>query len=219
MLLKSYQSSIVQTHGQFNNSLECQLPTKKHLEKLSSVYDLDLFCLNTDSNLNLDCNLGNQPARCQYFSPHSFSKFKNTVHNDQDCFSLFHNNIRSLKHNLENPQVHLLDELDYNFSVIGVTETKITRADSLNFKPNLPNYGFEYVPTLLSCGGVGIYISSRRSYNVIEKTSTQAFQALWIEIQFLKKTNIICGVIYWQHNSPNQFQIYFDEILEKLSWH
>ena len=101
---KELQSSIVQTHGQFNNSLESQLPTKKHLEKLSSVYDLDLFCLNTDSNLNLDCNLGNQPACCQYFSPHSFSKFKNTVHNDQDCFSLFHNNIRSLKHNLANPQ-------------------------------------------------------------------------------------------------------------------
>ena len=45
----------------------------------------------------------------------------------------------------------------------------------------------------------------------------KAFQALRIEIQFLKKTNIICGVIYRQHNSPDQFQTYFDEILGKLS--
>ena len=90
------------------------MPTKKHLAKLSSIYDLDLFCLNTDSYpdsyLNPDCNLGNQSARCQYFSPHSFSKFKNTVHNDQDCFSL----LRSLTRNLEYLQVHLLDELDFN---------------------------------------------------------------------------------------------------------
>ena len=85
------------------------------------------------------------------------------------------------------------------------------------FNPKLPNYEFEYVPTPLSCGGVGIYFRSSLSYNVIEKTSTQAFRALWIEIQFLKKTNIIGGVIYRQHNSPDQFLTYFDEILEKSS--
>ena len=53
------------------------------------------------------------------FSPHSFSKFQHTVYNDQDCFSLLHNNVRSLKRNLKNLHVHLLHELDYNFSVIG----------------------------------------------------------------------------------------------------
>ena len=31
------------------------------------------------------------------------------------------------------------------------------------------------------------------------------------------KSNIICGVIYRQHNSPESFQTYFDETLEKLS--
>ena len=77
------------------------------------INDLDLFCLNTNANLNPDCNLGNQPARYRYFSPHSFSKFKHTVHNDQDSFPLLHNNVRSLKRNLKNLQVHLLDELDY----------------------------------------------------------------------------------------------------------
>ena len=136
--LPYFNVDIVRIHGQFNNSLESQLPTKKHLEKRSSIYDLDLFCLNTNSNLNPDCNLGNQPARCRYFSPHNFSKFKNTVHNNRDYFSLLHNNVRSLKRNLENLQVHLLDELDCKFSVIGVTETKITNADLLNFNPNLP---------------------------------------------------------------------------------
>lgn len=70
--------------------------------------------------------------------------FKNTLQNDKDnCFSLLHNSVRSLKRNLDNLQVHLLDELDYNLSVLGVTETKITNTNSLDFKPNLPNYEFE----------------------------------------------------------------------------
>ena len=80
----------------------------------------------------------------------------------------------------------------------------ITNTDFLNLILT-QIYEFEYVPTPLSCGGVGIYIRSSLSFNVIEKTSTQAFQALQIEIQFLKKTNIFYGVIYRQQNSPDQF--------------
>ena len=41
------------------------------------------------------------------------------------CVSVLHNNVRSLRRNLENFQVHLLDELNCDFSVIGVSETKI----------------------------------------------------------------------------------------------
>ena len=44
-------------------------------------------------------------------------------------------------------------------------------------------------------------ISDQFNYKIIEKTST----------------NIICGVIYRQHNSPECFQAYFDEALEKFS--
>ena len=37
------------------------------------------------------------------------------------------------------------------------------------------------------------------------------------EIVQPKHANIICGVIYRQHNSPERFQLYFEEIIEKLS--
>ena len=37
--------NFVPYHGQFNNSLDSQLQTKKYLDKLSSIYDLDLFTL------------------------------------------------------------------------------------------------------------------------------------------------------------------------------
>ena len=35
--------------------------------------------------------------------------------------------------------------------------------------------------------------------------------------EIIKGKNVICGVIYRQHNSPEQFQTYFDMTLERLS--
>ena len=86
-----------------------------------------------------------------------------------------------------------------------------------DFDPSIPNYNFEYVPTPLSAGGVGMYIDNGLKYTVIEKTSNQDFQALWVAIHFTNKRDIICGVIYRQHNCPDKFLNYFDETLERLS--
>ena len=210
---------IIRAHGQFNNILNSDLPTKKYLDKLHSIYDLDLFRLNTESTLNPDRNLSMQQIRCKYFSPYSFSMFKESLlESDSQCpFSMLHTNVRSLRKNIDNFQVHLLDELDYQFSVIGITETKITNSSGLDFNACIPNYQFEYVPTPLSCGGVGMYINNCLKYKVLERTSKDAFQALWIEIESLKSKNIVCGVIYRQHNDPEQFLQYVDFTLEKLS--
>ena len=87
----------------------------------------------------------------------------------------------------------------------------------MDFNPAIPNYNFEYVSTPLSAGGVGMYIDEELKYTVVEKCSNEAFQALWIEVYLPKNRNIICGVVYRQHNSPERFQEYLDEIIEKLS--
>ena len=60
-------------------------------------------------------------------------------------FSFLHNIVRSLKRNLDDFQVHLLDELQYRFNVIRVTETKTTEDN-----PKIPCFLFEYVPTPLT---------------------------------------------------------------------
>ena len=134
-------------------------------------------------------------------------------------FSLIHTNIRSLKSNLENFQTHLLDKLDFPFSIIGVTETQITNANFTEFYPSFPWYNFEFLPTPLSAGGVGMtmYIENDTKYTVIEKNSNEAFQALWVKLHFSNTANIICSIVYWQHNSPEQFQKYFKETSENLS--
>ena len=47
-------------------------------------------------------------------------------------FSVFSSNVASINRNLENVLI-LLDELDFHFNVIGITETKITNSNEDNF--------------------------------------------------------------------------------------
>ena len=62
-----------------------------------------------------------------------------------------------------------------------------------------------------------MYIKDSLNYTIIDKTSNEAFQALWIEFHLSRQPNIICGVVYRQHNSPQQFLDYFEETIEKFS--
>ena len=63
---------------------------------------------------------------------------------------------------------------------------------------------------------VDLYISDSLKCAVVKEVSDEAFQSLWIEIQLPQKSNIICGIIYRQHNFPKRFQEYLDDKLERL---
>ena len=99
-----------------------------------------------------------------------------------------------------------------------MSETRVYN-DILDFNPNIPNYNFEFVRTPLSAGGVGMYIDETMYYLLKEHQKNEAFQALWIELQFRKQSNIICGVInfYRQHNSVDRFLDYFEEAVDRYS--
>ena len=196
----SYTGNIIQIHGQCNNSLSTFCKTKRDLDKLTCLYDLDLFSLNTD----LDCNLN--PANQSfvrvpswYYYPHSFRQMKTKLSEAETdtSFSVFDNNVVSLNRNLENLQTHILHELDFHFNIIAVTETKVTNANSQICTAKIPGYSFEYVPTPLSSGGVGLFIDESLNYHILEKISNEAFQALWAET-FENKKKVICGVLYRQ---------------------
>jgi hypothetical protein len=118
---------------------------------------------------------------------------------------------------LESFQTHLLDELGHHCEIIGVTETRINQHKIVDFNPIIPKYNFEFVHTPLAAGGVDMYINSSMNYKILEKSTTNFFQALWIEILMSKGANIICGIIYRQHNSPDDFLNYFEETIEKLN--
>ena len=208
--------NIIYTHGQFNNSLKSHLPTKKYLERLVSIHDLDLFSLNVNSSIDPDCNASFGTVRCKYYSPSTFTQLISSKDASKSSLSFCHTNIRSLRKNLENFQTHILSELNFHFSLLAVTETRINN-ENLDFNPSIPNYNFEFVPTPLSAGGVGMYIDDNLQYKVIEKTTNEAFQALWLEIEFKTKSNVICGVVYRQHNSADRFLDYFEERIDHYS--
>ena len=130
----------------------------------------------------------------------------------ESSISFFHTNIRSLRGNLENFQSHILSEINCHFSLLAVTETRINN-ENLDFNTSILNYNFKFVPTPLSASGVGMYIAYNLQYKVIEK----AFQALWFEIEFKTKRNIICGVVYRQHNSADRFLDYFEKVLSIIA--
>ena len=94
--LPYYRQNIISAYGQFNDCLSSHLPSKKYLETLCSIYDLDLFSLNTGVAHNPDFNLYNHRIRSRYFSPHSFNKFKSKFprYAGNSCFSSLHNNVR-----------------------------------------------------------------------------------------------------------------------------
>ena len=89
------------------------------------------------------------------------------IENDDDSFSIFHNNLISLIKNFENLQSSILGEVVFNFNVIGITETKINDSNSESAEFSLPGYEFEFVPTPLAFGGVGMFIDETLHYTIL----------------------------------------------------
>ena len=88
-------------------------------------------------------------------------------------------------------KTHILEELEFCFDLLRISETKITNSNLDISIPLIPGYNFEFVPTPLASGGVALFIDEKHNYRVLEKTSNEAFQALWIEIPLVKKKNVI----------------------------
>ena len=74
----------------------------------------------------------------------------------------------------------------------------------------------EFIGHSLGIRGIGLFVNQSLNYNVLEKISNEAFQALWVEFSFVDHKNIICGIIYRQHNSPDDFLTYLDRTIEKM---
>lgn len=107
--------------------------------------------------------------------------------------------------------------LTFLLTFVGVYETKITTSNDNRTRPSISSYVFEFVPTPLASWGVGLFIDELLDYKFIEKSSNEALQALWIEIFSSANKNIIRGIIYRHHNSPDVFPTDFEETIEKSS--
>ena len=76
------QVNLPLSHGLFNNSVSTTSQCRRHLDKLFSLFDLDLInlCTNLDGQLN---NNNYDHSRCRYLSPHSFKLFNRKLSNSE----------------------------------------------------------------------------------------------------------------------------------------
>ena len=157
---------------------------------------------------------------CNYYYEHSFStiiqtRFKNMI--DLNVFSLCHINIRSMKANLTSFEI-CLQNLEFEFSVIGITETWLTDSNSDLYNIN----GFNFVETHRtgrSGGGVGIFLRNNILYQIRSDLTlnNEFIESIFIEIDkdlFNKNWNIIIGVIYRPPNTD--LKLFSDDINELL---
>ena len=94
----------------------------------------------------------------------------------------------------------LINTLDMQFSIIGVTETWIRENNPLY---NIDNYSFlAHGREFKRGGGVGLYVRNGLDFNERSdlNVNTQDIESMFIEVEHFNK-NIVIGVVY---RPPNQ---------------
>ena len=148
-----------------------------------------------------------------------YSKAMNTSYYVQvmNLWRLCHINIRSMKANLTSFEI-CLQNLEFQFSVIGITETWLSDSNSDLY--TIDGYNFiETHRTERSGGGVGIFLRSNILYQRRPDITLNngLSEYIFIEIDkdlFNKNRNIIIGVIYRPPNTD--LELFNDDINELL---
>ncbi|XP_041463802.1 uncharacterized protein LOC121414811 [Lytechinus variegatus] len=147
----------------------------------------------------------------KYFT---IDKFKNGFVND-NSFSLFHMNIRSINKNFDHLNI-LLQELATKFSVVGLSETWLSDNSNLYSLPGYHN-------PIVNCrqnktgGGVALFISSTLEYHLTPDLNVmnQSLETVFVEVVIPGQSNFIVGVVY----RPPQSSVenFTDELQDLLS--
>ena len=140
-------------------------------------------------------------------------------------FSVFHLNCRSLKAHFDEVS-DLLDDFDFSFPVIGLSETWIT--DNIKQQYNFPGFNAEF-----HCrendspyGGVALYIKNGITYKLRNdlNSTRQSCEAVWIEILVESlgtknlKNNIVLSVIYRPPSlKVSDYMNYIENVLYTIS--
>ena len=124
------------------------------LELLASFNSFDEL-----SDIDLKSNIPVQP-KFKYYTTQDFVNNEAIIINctSSKCFSGLHTNIRSLNSNFDN-FTQMLTELNHDFSVIGLTETKSVASRSQFININIPGYKFDSQPNLSNAGGIVFFCS------------------------------------------------------------
>ena len=152
---------------------------------------------------------------CSYFSESQLVSVSRSQPND---LFFAHLNVRSLNKNFDQLR-DFLNELKFNSSVIGVSETWLKDTPSPLFSVE----GFSLFTnnrTEKRGGGVGFYVSDNLKAKVIEELSIKSedIEAIFIDMYVPDQKNFVVGEIYRPPNSsPSKFLEAIQSILSAAS--
>ena len=170
----------------------------------TNIHDFDIF---TDEN---------ETIQTKVISPYITEKqlASTFLNNGINTFSLLHVNIRSMNKNFESLN-NLLDQSNFNFSVLGLSETWFS--DKPNSLFSIPGFDLVYNNRINKTGGgVGMYISSAYRYSERPNLNymNDSIETIFVEIESVERKNIIIGVVYRPpKSSQNEFLSQLQNIL------
>ena len=139
----------------------------------------------------------NENLSCKYYNSKQLKELISDKENSKGL-SLLHLNIYSLPFHIAK-FTNLLSELNSNFKIIGITETRLTtKKDPVN-SIEIPNYNKEHTPAESDKGGALLYISKEINYKTrddLKIYKKKLLESEFIEVLSDSNKNAIVGCIY-----------------------
>ena len=153
---------------------------------------------------------------CKYYDNEQLKELVSDKNNSKGL-SLLHLNISSLPYHIDE-----FRNLNSNFKVIGITETRLTTKKEPVNSIEIPNYNIEQTPTESDKGGALLYISKETNYetrNDLNIYKEKLLESIFIEVLSESNKNTVVGCIYKHPGLTTQnFNFdYLQPLIDKLS--
>ena len=177
-----------------------QMNTTSHNIKdfFHSINNVNEIYTNND-DVDYENDNDNPEINCKYIDVDSFN-YKENAKN----LSLFHLNIASLCKHKEELE-YILNQLNFKFYIIGITETKTLKEINPIFDYNLKGYNAFHTATESHFGGTLLYVSDNLKAKQRKDIETKLYKSKELESTFVEiinqgKRNIKASCIY-RHSS------------------
>ena len=152
----------------------------------------------------------NENLTCKYYNNEQLKEL-NSEKNNSQSLSLLHLNISSLPYHIDE-FTNLLNEINSNFKIIGITESRLTTKKEPVNSIGIPNYNIEQTPTGSDKGRALLYISKEINYktrNDLKLYKEKLLESVFIEVFSESDKSTTVGCIY-KHPSLTIQKINFD---------
>ena len=151
---------------------------------------------------------------CDNYDVNDISKLRI---NENDL-SVIHLNILSLPLHINELKL-FLSFFKYKFDIISISESRITKSNTLTTNIDIPGYNIEHTPTESKAGGCLLYISDKIPYklrNDLNVYCPKQLESVFIELLLSNKPSQIIGTTY-KHPSMNASTFTNDHLKNMLN--